>query len=76
MLTQLLLLLGLCHQVDVSNPKISTTLVCEYDDHNLTVWFYLDGKNQARLDGVDLFIIPEPRHTCIGPSGYIQEMHR
>jgi len=69
MLTQLLILLGLCYQVDVSNPKITTTLVCEHNNHSLVVWFYKDGSREAWLDGADLLIPNEERKMCKDENG-------
>ncbi len=76
MLTQLLVLLTLCHQVDVSNPKISTTLVCEHNNHTLHIFWYLDGNTQANLDGEDLFFPSETRKMCVGQEDHENHVYR
>ncbi len=76
MLTQLLILLTLCHQVDVQNPKISTTLVCEHDNHTLVIWWYLDGKPGVELDGTTIFFPHEERNMCVGQQDHENHVYR
>jgi hypothetical protein len=60
MLTQLLLLLGLCYQVDVG-PSATTSLICKAGEHTLQIIFSPDGQNEAYIDGNAIMLPSERR---------------
>jgi hypothetical protein len=72
MLTQLLLLLGLCYQLGGAGKGVTTSLYCQSGGHTLQIFFMEDGNTQAAIDGDFIMVLPERRPKRPDADGWCE----